>query len=77
MWNYGIVKMKMVSGEVRYAIHEVYHLDDGISWTENPIAADVFYDKDEDEGARNAIRETLKAMLEACERPLVIDPDSG
>jgi hypothetical protein len=82
VWNYRIVK-KLNHGETIYGIHEAYYgsgdeeipegctqklLDSmGVSWTDKPIAVETT----DEENPVEQLRDTLRRMLIACDKPMI------
>ena len=39
-WHYQLMRHMTPEGEIYYAVHEYYHLEEGDGWTENPVTVD-------------------------------------
>ena len=64
-WNHRVIKTVADSGEVTYAIHEVYHREVGYKgWTANPVPAA--------EDSLEELKVTLERMLRACDKPVLV-----
>ena len=65
-WTYRVMRHHKAAGEDEedwLAIHEVYTLDSGVSWTEKPITV---------EGAtKEELRASLQRMLACLDRPVL------
>ena len=67
-WNYRVTKTATDEGDW-FQVREVYYLDGGTGWTRDEIAADG--------QSVEEVRDVLKRMLEACDKPVLdIDDDA-
>ncbi len=66
-WNYQVMKHIDTFGEDYYAVHELYHMEDGEGWTENPV--EVTGESIED------LKKSLMLMLKDIDKHGVMDYD--
>jgi len=64
-WHYQVMKHTEDNGDVWYGIHEMYPLDSGPAWTQEPVTVEGESIKD--------LKWQLKAILNDIEKHGVID----